>query len=56
MGLLGQDSYLTFIDGPVESGGHRWWKVDCEWCTFLNGSNAKEGWIAENTEWLGRSY
>ena len=56
VGLLAQDSYLTITDGPVDSGGHRWWQVSCEFCSFLTDSKAGHGWIAENPEWLARSY
>lgn len=56
LGVIGIDSYLTIIDGPVESDGYTWWKVDCEWCSFRGDSTDEPGWIVENPEWLARSY
>lgn len=56
LGVLERDSYLTIIGGPVETSGDRWWQVSCEWCSFLFESQAEEGWILENPDWLVRSY
>jgi hypothetical protein len=56
LGVINKDSYMTIIDGPVESDGYTWWKVDCAWCTFQGDSTGLEGWIVENPEWLARSY
>lgn len=56
LGVILKDSYLTIVDGPVESGGRTWWKVNCEWCSFQGDSTDEPGWIVEDSEWLDRSY
>ncbi len=37
LGVLDSGSYLTFIEGPVDSGGYTWWKVECTMCSFDEG-------------------
>jgi len=56
LGVLGPGSYLTITDGPVVTSGDRWWQVSCEWCSFLDDSQAGGGWILENPDWVVRSY
>jgi hypothetical protein len=56
LGVINRDSYLTIVDGPVESDGYTWWKIDCAWCSFQGDPPGEPGWIVENPEWLARSY
>jgi hypothetical protein len=56
VGVLGENSYVTIIDGPVESGGYRWWQIECTSCGYLDDSRPEQAWLVENSEWLARSY
>jgi len=50
---LKPDDFVEITEGPVQAGGHTWWKIKVyDW----SSDTAPTGWAVENQDWYARSY